>query len=86
MIKNRFEELNSLNQKRKQTKKSILSGIEQLMLILMWMRVYPHESELSFLFGVSESTCTKIIHKIIPLLNEALQSEIRWPMMKNLRL
>ncbi len=41
---------------------------DQLLLTLIWLRVYPTHEALGFLFGVSDSTATRVLARVRPLL------------------
>jgi hypothetical protein len=50
---------------------------DQLLLTLVWLRVYPTHEVLGFLFGVSDSTVSRLKTRWLPLLAEAGRNEMR---------
>lgn len=50
---------------------------DQLLLTLVWLRIYPTNEVLGFLFGVSDSTVSRLIHRFVPLLAQAGRDEMR---------
>lgn len=69
----RIERLNKNNPNRKRKvgggRKKTLSTLEdQLLLILVWSRLYPSYLFLEYLFGIDESTICRTIQEIIPIL------------------
>lgn len=51
----------------------------RFLLVLVWLRSYPHYNVLSALFGVNTSFISREIHHIIPLICWRYQHEIQWP-------
>ena len=56
-----------------------LSATNQILLTVLWLRQYPTNEVLGFLFGVSDSTASRIIHRILPLLEAAGKDTMRLP-------
>jgi len=52
---------------------------DQLLLTVVWLRVYPTNEVLGYLFGVSDSTVSRIIHRVLPVLEQAGQDTMRMP-------
>jgi DDE superfamily endonuclease/Helix-turn-helix of DDE superfamily endonuclease len=48
-----------------------LDARDQLLLAVVWLRVYPTHEVLGFLFGVSDSTVSRLVNRIVPLLARA---------------
>lgn len=48
-----------------------LDACDQLLLTVVWLRVYPTHEVLGFLFGVSDSTVSRLVNRIVPLLARA---------------
>ncbi len=44
---------------------------DQLLLCLVWLRIYPTHEVLGFLFGVSDSTVSRLVHRFMPILAQA---------------
>lgn len=58
---------------------SVLSKFEQLIVILMRLRLNLPLKDLAFMFNVSYSTVSRIWHKLIGILHERLEFLIEWP-------
>lgn len=58
---------------------SELQGRDQLLLAVVWLRVYPTHEVLGYLFGVSDSTVSRIIQRLLPLLEQAGHDTMRMP-------
>ncbi len=58
---------------------SVLSKFEQLILVLMRLRLNLPLKDLAFRFKVSYSTVSRIWHKLICILHERLEFLIEWP-------
>jgi DDE superfamily endonuclease/Helix-turn-helix of DDE superfamily endonuclease len=56
-----------------------LSFREQLLLVVIWLRVYPTSPVLGFLFGVSHPTVLRTIALVLPLLEQAGRDTMRLP-------
>ncbi len=48
--------------------KARLDERDQILLTIVWLRIYPTNELLGYLFGVSDSTVSRVIHRLIPLL------------------
>ena len=46
---------------------------------MVWLRVYPTHEVLGYLFGVSDSTVSRTIGRILPLLEQAGRDAMRMP-------
>jgi len=54
-------------------RKSVLDSIEQkLLFVLVYQKVYPLQSLIASLFGLSQSRANRWIHELLPLLRDAL--------------
>src|SRR6266542_2228964 len=49
----------------------------QILLAVIWLRQYPTNEVLGFLFGVSDSTASRILARVIPLLEAAGRDTMR---------
>jgi DDE superfamily endonuclease/Helix-turn-helix of DDE superfamily endonuclease len=58
---------------------SALDGRDQVLLTVVWLRVYPTHEVLGYLFGVSDSTVCRIIQRVLPLLEQAGRDTMRMP-------
>jgi hypothetical protein len=56
-----------------------LSYREQLLLVVIWLRVYPTSPVLGFLFGVTHPTVLRTIALVLPLLEQAGRDTMRLP-------
>ena len=56
-----------------------LAGRDQLLLTVVWLRVYPTHEVLGYLFGVSDSTVSRIIARVLPILEQAGRDTMRMP-------
>jgi len=56
-----------------------LDGRDQLLLCIVWLRVYPTHEVLGYLFGVSDSTVSRIIARVLPILEQAGRDTMRMP-------
>jgi hypothetical protein len=52
---------------------------DQMLLTVVWLRVYPTHEVLGYLFGVSDSTVSRIIQRVLPLLEQAGRDTMRMP-------
>ena len=51
----------------------------QLLLTVIWLRVYPIHEVLAYLFGVSDTTVGRAIARVVPLLEASGQDTMRMP-------
>lgn len=56
-----------------------LSLREQLLLVVVWLRVYPTSPVLGFLFGISHPTVLRTIERVLPILEQAGRDTMRLP-------
>jgi transposase len=56
-----------------------LDGRNQLLLTAVWLRQYPTHEVLGYLFGVSDSTVSRILARVLPLLEQAGRDTMRLP-------
>lgn len=56
-----------------------LTPQDQILLTLVWLRIYPKHEVLGFLFGVSDSTTGRYIARVLPLLEKAGRAGMRQP-------
>jgi hypothetical protein len=52
---------------------------DQILLTVVWLRQYPIHEVLGFLFGVSDSTVSRCLARVLPLLEAAGQTAMRLP-------
>jgi hypothetical protein len=51
----------------------------QILLTVIWLRLYPIHEVLAYLFGVSDSTVSRAIARVLPLLEASGQDTMRMP-------
>jgi DDE superfamily endonuclease/Helix-turn-helix of DDE superfamily endonuclease len=56
-----------------------LARRDQILLALIWLRQYPTNEVLGFLFGVSDSTTSRVLHRLLPLLEASGKDTMRMP-------
>src|SRR5262245_3602127 len=56
-----------------------LAPRDQILLAVIWLRQYPTNEVLGFLFGVSDSTASRVLGRVIPLLSAAGKDTMRMP-------
>ena len=62
-----------------------LSIFQQIMVVLMKLRLNLEEQDLAYRFNVSQSTVSKTFHKWIPIMAERLHPLIYWPSKQDIR-
>jgi hypothetical protein len=56
-----------------------LKARDQILLTVVWLRVYPVHEVLGYLFGVSDSAVSRIIRRVVPALEQAGRDSMRMP-------
>jgi hypothetical protein len=56
-----------------------LSERDHILLTVVWLRVYPTHEVLGYLFGVSDSTVSRLIQRVLPVLEQAGRDTMRMP-------
>jgi hypothetical protein len=56
-----------------------LAGRDQILLTVVWLRQYPIQEVLGYLFGVSDSTVSRVIQRVLPRLEQAGRDTMRLP-------
>lgn len=56
-----------------------LDARDQLLLTVVWLRLYPLHEVLAYLFGVSDSTVSRTISRMLPLLEASGRDTMRMP-------
>ena len=56
-----------------------LAPREQILLAIIWLRQYPTNEVLAFLFGVSDSTVSRVVNRLVPLLEASGKATMRMP-------
>jgi len=52
---------------------------DQILLTVVWLRCYPKQNVLGYLFGVSQATVSRVISFVLPLLEQAGRDTMRLP-------
>jgi hypothetical protein len=52
---------------------------DHVLLTVVWLRVYPTHEVLGYLFGVSDSTVSRLVRRVLPLLERAGRDTMRMP-------
>lgn len=52
---------------------------DQVLLTVLWLRLYPTHEVLGYLFGVSDSTVSRLIRRVLPVLEQAGCDTMRMP-------
>jgi hypothetical protein len=56
-----------------------LDGRDHLLLTIIWLRLYPIHEVLGYLFGISDSTVSRLIERVLPVLEQSGQDGMRLP-------
>jgi hypothetical protein len=56
-----------------------LTTADQVLLTVVWLRQYPTQEVLGFLFGVSDSTALRAVRRCLPVLEKAGKDTMRMP-------
>jgi hypothetical protein len=56
-----------------------LATADQVLLAVIWLRQYPTQEALGFLFGVSDSTALRAVRRCLPALEQAGKDTMRMP-------
>jgi hypothetical protein len=56
-----------------------LTTADQVLLAVVWLRQYPTQEVLGFLFGVSDSTALRAVRRCLPVLEQAGRDTMRMP-------
>jgi hypothetical protein len=82
----RFAEAEQARLQRPQRRRAIgggrradLAARDQILLALIWLRQYPTNEVLGFLFGISDSTVSRILSRLVPLLEASGKDTMRLP-------
>lgn len=57
----------------------MLSARDQILLTVVWLRVYPTYEVLGYLFGVSDTTTGRMVERIVPMLEHLGRDSMRLP-------
>lgn len=52
---------------------------DQVLLTVIWLRLYPIDEVLGYLFGVSDSTVSRLIERVLPILEQSGRDGMRLP-------
>jgi len=56
-----------------------LSIRDQILMTITWLRCYPKQDVLAYLFGVSESCVSRVLNRVLPLLEASGRDTMRMP-------
>ena len=56
-----------------------LAPRDQILLAIIWLRQYPTNEVLGFLFGLSDSTASRVVNRLVPLLEASGKDTMRMP-------
>jgi hypothetical protein len=56
-----------------------LAPRDQILLAILWLRQYPTNEVLGFLFDVSDSTASRVVNRLVPLLEASGKDTMRMP-------
>jgi DDE superfamily endonuclease/Helix-turn-helix of DDE superfamily endonuclease len=56
-----------------------LNGRDHILLTVIWLRLYPLHEVLGYLFGVSDSTVSRLIERVLPVLEQSGRDGMRLP-------
>lgn len=56
-----------------------MSAVNQILMTVVWLRCYPTHEVLGYLFGVSDSTPSRYIKRVLPLLEASGRDGMRMP-------
>jgi DDE superfamily endonuclease/Helix-turn-helix of DDE superfamily endonuclease len=56
-----------------------LAARDQILLAVLWLRQYPTNEVLGFLFGVSDSTASRVLSRLLPVLSASGKDTMRMP-------
>ena len=56
-----------------------LDARDQMLLTVVWLRKYPTQEVLGYLYGISDTTAGRVVRKVLPLLEAAGRDTMRMP-------
>ena len=56
-----------------------LNARDQLLLIVIWLRKYPTQEVLGYLFGVSDTSAGRVVKRLLPLLEQSGRATMKMP-------
>jgi hypothetical protein len=56
-----------------------LKARDQILLVIVWLRQYPTYEVLAYLFGVSDSSVSRLVERVLPLLEQSGRDTMRMP-------
>ena len=56
-----------------------LNGRDQILLTVIWLRKYPTQEVLGYLFGVSDTSAGRVIKRLLPLLEKSGRATMKMP-------
>ncbi len=52
---------------------------DQVLMTVVWLRCYPKQSVLAYLYGVSESSVSRVLKRVLPLLEQSGRDTMKMP-------
>ncbi|KXJ10950.1 hypothetical protein AC249_AIPGENE4796 [Exaiptasia diaphana] len=74
-----LSQLNMDGGQRIRQRRQKLGLINQLLLVMIWLRKYPHLDLLSLWFDIDPSSVVRTIHRVLPLMWQYFRNQIVWP-------
>ncbi|MBL8154000.1 MAG: transposase family protein, partial [Anaerolineae bacterium] len=56
-----------------------LDSRDHVLLTVIWLRLYPIHEVLAYLFGISDSTVSRLIERVLPMLEQSGRDGMRLP-------
>ena len=56
-----------------------ISLINQVLLVLIWLRKYPHVDSLALLFDIDPASVVRTVYRIVPVFWRYFQNQVVWP-------
>jgi len=56
-----------------------LDSRDQLLMGVVWLRCYPKQTVLAYLFAVSETSVSRVVNRVLPLLEQSGRDTMRMP-------
>ena len=56
-----------------------LTGRDQILLTVIWLRKYPTQEVLGYLFGVSDTSAGRVVKRLLPLLEKSGRATMKMP-------
>ena len=77
--------LTAFRQPRITQRRQKITLINQVLLTIIWLRIYPHVDTPSLWFRIDPSSVVRIVYKVLPELWRYFQNQIIWPSLSEWR-